>query len=118
MAIFICGASVMTSCTSDRSDNPSQEQAKRNRKEFIEHTRSALKELAENMNFKAIPNLNRFLINFNNQVMLNDMDGTMRPWLSGDFTTSLKIYLCQQYRSRQDCAQPRFRQIYQENGWS
>lgn len=71
VAILICGASVMTSCSSE-SDNPSQEQARKNRKEFIEHTRSTLKDLAENMNFKAIPNLNRFLINFNNQVMLND----------------------------------------------
>ena len=24
-------------------------------------------------------------------VLSNDMDGTMRPWLSGDFTTSLKM---------------------------
>ena len=33
-ATLVCGASVMTSCTSDTSDNPAQEQAKKNRKEF------------------------------------------------------------------------------------
>ena len=40
---FICGASVLTSCTAnDANDNPSQEQAKKDRKEFIQHTRTEL----------------------------------------------------------------------------
>ena len=38
-ATFICGASVFTSCSAnDANDNPSQEQAKENRKEFIQTT--------------------------------------------------------------------------------
>ena len=51
-ATLICGASVFTSCSAnDANDNPSQEQAKENRKEFIQHTRQNLKEVAENLNF-------------------------------------------------------------------
>ena len=46
---FICGASVITSCSAnDTNDNPSQEQAKKDRKEFIQHTRQNLKEVAVN----------------------------------------------------------------------
>ena len=38
--LCICGASAFTSCSAnDANDNPSQEQAKENRKEFIQHTR-------------------------------------------------------------------------------
>ena len=44
-ATLICGASVFTSCTAnDTNDNPSQEQAKKDRKEFIQHTRQNLKD--------------------------------------------------------------------------
>ena len=51
---FICGASVFTSCSAnDANDNPSQEQAKKDRKEFIQHTRQNLKEVAENLNFSS-----------------------------------------------------------------
>ena len=72
-ATFICGASMFTACTANETnDNPTQEQAKRDRAEFISHVRADLKDLAENLTFKAWPNLNGFLINFNNQVMLND----------------------------------------------
>ena len=45
--LCICGASVMTSCSNDTSDNPAQEQAKKNRKKFIEHSRNNLKDVAE-----------------------------------------------------------------------
>ena len=46
--LCICGASAFTSCSAnDANDNPSQEQAKENRKEFIQHTRQNLKEVAE-----------------------------------------------------------------------
>ena len=72
-ATFICGASMFTACTANETnDNPTQEQAKRDRAEFISHVRADLKDLAENLTFKAWPNLNGFLINFNNQVLLND----------------------------------------------
>ena len=50
-ATLVCGASVFTSCSSDNDDNPAQEQAKKNRKEFVEHTRATMKDLAENLNF-------------------------------------------------------------------
>ncbi|MBO4802198.1 MAG: hypothetical protein J5545_10100 [Bacteroidaceae bacterium] len=50
-ATLACGASVFTSCTSDSEDNPAQEQAKKNRKEFVEHTRATMKNLAENLSF-------------------------------------------------------------------
>ena len=51
-ATLVCGASVFTSCSNDNSDNASSiEQAKNNRKEFIQHTRENLKDIAENLNF-------------------------------------------------------------------
>ena len=40
-ATMICGATVFTSCLSSE-DNPVQEQAKKDRKEFIKHTRENL----------------------------------------------------------------------------
>ena len=70
-ATFICGASVFTSCTNDSSDNPSQEQAKKNRKEFIQHTRENLKELAENLNFASWEVANRINQGFNTTVLNN-----------------------------------------------
>ena len=50
-ATLVCGLAVFTSCSSDNDDNPAQEQAKKNRKEFVSHTRSVMKDLAENLNF-------------------------------------------------------------------
>ena len=71
-ATFICGASVFTSCTAnDANDNPSQEQAKENRKEFIKHTRENLKEVAENLNFSSWRIANRINQIFNTTVLNN-----------------------------------------------
>ena len=70
-ATFICGASVFTSCTNDSSDNPSQEQAKENRKEFIRHTRQNLKEVAENLNFGLWEAANTINQAFNTTVLNN-----------------------------------------------
>ena len=70
-AALICGASVFTSCTNDTSDNPT-EQAKKNRKEFIKHTRQNLKEVAENLNFSTWNSVNYFNIYINQYVLLND----------------------------------------------
>ena len=70
-ATLVCGASVFTACTSDTEDNPAQEQAKKNRKEFIEHTRANLKDVAENLNFstwKSVGTLNTY---FNRYVLNN-----------------------------------------------
>lgn len=71
-AFFICGASVFTSCSNDNSDNSgSIEQAKKDRKEFVAHTRATLKDLAENLNFSswnAANTLNQYF----NQYVLNN----------------------------------------------
>ena len=71
-ATLVCGASVMTSCTNDTSDNPAQEQAKKNRKEFVSHTRSVMKDLAENLNFSTWNSVNFFNTYLNQDVILND----------------------------------------------
>ena len=71
-ATFICGASVFTSCTAnDANDNPSQEQAKKDRKEFIQHTRQNLKDLAENLNFSSWEIANKINQGFNTAVLNN-----------------------------------------------
>ena len=71
-ATLICGASVFTSCTAnDANDNPSQEQAKENRKEFIQHTRQNLKDLAENLNFASWEIANGINQGFNTAVLNN-----------------------------------------------
>ena len=68
----ICGASVFTSCSNDNADNAgSIEQAKKDRKEFVAHTRATLKDLAENLNFtswNAANTLNQYF----NQYVLNN----------------------------------------------
>ena len=71
-AALICGASVFTACTSDASDNPAQEQAKKNRTEFIQHTRQNLKTVAENLNFSTWNSVNYFNMYINQYVLLND----------------------------------------------
>ena len=71
-ATLICGASVFTSCTAnDANDNPSQEQAKKDRKEFINHTRENLKEVAENLNFASWEVANTINQEFNQSVLNN-----------------------------------------------
>ena len=71
-ATLICGASVFTSCTAnDTNDNPSQEQAKKDRKEFIQHTRENLKEVAENLNFSLWETANNINQEFNTTVLNN-----------------------------------------------
>jgi hypothetical protein len=67
---MICGATVFTSC-SNSEDNPSQEQAKKDRKEFIQHTRENLKYLAENLNFSSWRIANRINQIFNTTVLNN-----------------------------------------------
>ncbi len=67
---LICGASVFTSCTNDTSDNPT-EQAKKNRTEFVKHTRENLKTLAENLNFRSWEVANKINQEFNTTVLNN-----------------------------------------------
>jgi len=70
-AILICGSSVFTACTSDTGDNPSPEQPKKDRAEFIQHTRQNLKDLAENLNFESWSMANDINQHFNKYVLLN-----------------------------------------------
>ena len=71
-ATLICGASVFTSCSAnDANDNPSQEQAKENRKEFIQHTRENLKDMAENLNFASWEIANEINQGLNTAVLNN-----------------------------------------------
>ena len=71
-AILVCGASVFTSCSNDNSDNAgSIEQAKKDRKEFVAHTRATLKDLAENLNFSSWNAANTLNIYFNQYVLNN-----------------------------------------------
>ena len=70
VATMICGATVFTSCWSSE-DNPTQEQAKKDRKEFIQHTRQNLKDLAENMNFRSWEVANKINQEFNTTVLNN-----------------------------------------------
>ena len=73
-ATLVCGASVFTACSNDNRDNSgSIEQAKKDRKEFVAHTRATLKDLAENLNFTswdAANTLNQYF----NQYVLNNPD--------------------------------------------
>lgn len=69
-ATLISGSSVFTACKSDNVDNP-QEQVKKNRKEFVQHTRQNLKTLAENMNFRSWDAANMLNQQFNQYVLNN-----------------------------------------------
>ena len=89
-AALICGASVFTSCTNDTSDNPT-EQAKKNRKEFIAHTRQNLKEVAENLNFSTWNSVNYFNTYFNQYVLLSDeFDKTISRTFGQEIQKSIK----------------------------
>ena len=69
-ATLVCGASVFTSC-SNNDDNPGKEEAKKNRTEFIQHTRQTLKEMAENLNFSSWEAANT-MNNYFNMYVLNN----------------------------------------------
>ena len=89
-AALICGASVFTACTNDTSDNPT-EQAKKNRKEFIEHTRKNLKEVAENLNFSTWTGVNILNQDFNKNVLTNPaFDKTVSTLFSLGIQQSIK----------------------------
>ena len=100
-AILVCGASVFTSCSSDNDDrsaegrsqgeNPAQEQANKNRQEFIQHTRNVMKDLAENLNFSTWNSVNYFNTYLNQYVLLNDdFDKTLSRTFGMEIQKSLK----------------------------
>ncbi len=68
-AILICGATTFTSCSVN--DDNSSEAAKKDRKEFIKHTRENLKDLAENLNFASWVLANKANQEFNTTVLNN-----------------------------------------------
>lgn len=89
-ATLVCGASVFPSCTSDNDDNSGQEQAKKNRKEFIQHTRKNLEYLAKNMNFSTWNSVNYFNTYINQYVLLNDnFDKTISRTLGMEIQKSI-----------------------------
>ncbi|MBO4892366.1 MAG: hypothetical protein J5502_07125 [Prevotella sp.] len=91
VATLICGASVFTACSSDNDDNPAQEQAKRNRKEFIQHTRATMKDLAENLNFSTWNSVNYFNMGINEYVLLNDdFDKTLSRTVGMEIQKSIR----------------------------
>ncbi len=68
-ATLVCGTSMFTAC-SNNEDNP-KEQAKKDRTEFIQHTRQNLKTMAENMNFTSWEAANTLNTYFNKYVLNN-----------------------------------------------
>ena len=68
-ATLICGTTTFTSCSVN--DDNSSKTANENRKEFIQHTRENLKDLAENMNFGSWDLANKINQNFNTNVLNN-----------------------------------------------
>ena len=70
-ATLICGATMFTAC-SNSEDNPSPEPSKKNRTEFIKHTRNDLKTVAGNLNFSTWNSVNYFNRYINQYLLLND----------------------------------------------
>ena len=89
-AALMCGTTVFTACTTDTSDNAA-EQAKKNRTEFIEHTRQNLKTVAENLNFSTWNSINYFNMYINQYVILNDeFDKTISRTFGQEIQKSLR----------------------------
>ena len=90
-AALICGATVFTACSSSE-DNPAQEQAKKNRTEFIQHTRQNLKTVAENLNFSTWNSVNYFNMYINQYVLLNDeFDKTISRTFGQEIQKSMEV---------------------------
>ena len=68
---LVCGPSVFTSCSSNEDSPSPAEQSKKDRKEFVAHTRQTLKYMAENMNFGTWEAANSLNQNFNEYVLNN-----------------------------------------------
>ena len=88
-ATLICSVSVFTGC-SNTEDNPAPQNPSK-RKEFVEHTRASLKNLAENLNFKTLNSLNYFATSFNKYIVLNpEFDKTISRTMGQKIQESLK----------------------------
>ena len=71
-AALICGSAVFSACSKDDDNSADEKKGGANRQEFIEHTRSNLKEVAENMNFSTWNSVNYFNTYINQYLLLND----------------------------------------------
>ncbi len=92
-ATLVCGASVFASCSSNEDSPSPVEKAKKDRKEFVEHTRQSLKAMAENLNFRTWNSLNYFNTGFNKYVLLNDeFDKTISKTFAQKIQESLKPF--------------------------
>jgi hypothetical protein len=70
-ATLVCGSTVFTSCSSNEDSPSPAEQSKKDRKEFVAHTRQTLKYMAENMNFGSWEAANTLNQKFNEYVLNN-----------------------------------------------
>jgi len=68
--LIICGMTVFTSC-SDSNDDKGKEETSKNQKEFMEHVKSSMKSVAENLNFGSWHMGNNLNQEFNNEVLNN-----------------------------------------------
>ena len=90
-ATLICGASLFTSCSSNQDSPSPADKGKKNRTEFIEHTRANLKDLAENLNFSSWMGLNHLNNDFNTSVLNNSaFDKTISTLFSQTIQQSIK----------------------------
>ena len=74
LAVALCGATVLASCGDDDGDNTNnqtQEQLTGDRAVFTEHTRGAMKTMAENLNFTSWETANTYNQFFNQYVLNN-----------------------------------------------
>ena len=74
LAVALCGATVLASCGDDDDDNnnnQTQEQLTGDRTVFTEHTRGAMKIMAENLNFTSWETANTYNQFFNQYVLNN-----------------------------------------------
>lgn len=71
-ATLVCGASVLTSCSSNEDSPSPADKGKKDRKEFVEHARQSLKNVAENLNFKTWNSISYMNTYFNQYILLND----------------------------------------------
>lgn len=91
LLVALTAVTTLTMASCSDNDNPAQEQAKKNRKEFTSHTRSVLKELAENLNFESWKLVNAMNMTFNEWYLNNDeLEKTIIPMFSQKVLESMR----------------------------
>lgn len=90
-ATLVCGTSVFTACSNEDNPVEKQDQAKKNREVFVEHTRAMVKDLAENLNFTSWHTANAYNTYFNLYVLNNpEFEKTFFNTLIKDVMLSIK----------------------------